>query len=70
MSRRAPPVVLPGFKRHPPDVAAWDRWCVSEEGKRCLDLASLTPGPYLSNRLRLAFEAAWRECERHWSSHR
>lgn len=68
--RRAPPVVLRGFKRRNPHVVAWERWRASEEGHRCLELATLAPGPYLANRLQLAFEAAWRECERHWSSQR
>ena len=66
MKRRAhgPAVVLPGFVRRHPAAVAWDRWCASEEGQRCLDVASLGPGPYLKNRLRLAFEAAWLESER------
>lgn len=51
------------FKRHPLAIA-WDTWRVSPEGKGCAEFSSLTPGPYLENRLHGAFNAGAQSAER------
>lgn len=40
-----------------PMVVAWEKWMSSAEGVRCLTYETLTPGEYLENRLREAFQA-------------
>ena len=37
----------------------WQKWMASEQGKYHLDLSTLTPGPYLENRLHNAFAAGY-----------
>ena len=38
---------------------AWDEYIYSEEGKKDSDFHTLTRGPYLENRLRIAFQRGW-----------
>lgn len=44
------------IERHPLAIA-WDKWCESADGRKSLDYTALTAGPFLENRLNLAFMA-------------
>lgn len=44
------------MKRHPAALA-WDAYKAANPN--ALDVSTLTPGPYLENRIRSAYEAGW-----------
>jgi hypothetical protein len=46
---------------HPKE--AFEQWLESVEGKRCADFGTLVPGPYLENRLWLAFMSGYNDGE-------